>query len=63
MIVLGILIGLFIGECVGVVVMAVISVGRESEEEADRIDAEMTAAEIAMLYDEQEGNGDESENK
>lgn len=58
MIVLGILIGLFIGGCVGVVIMAVIAVGRESEEEADRIDAEMTAAEIAELYDEQEGADD-----
>lgn len=35
MIILGILIGLFIGGCVGVIVMAVISVGRESEEEAE----------------------------
>ena len=58
MIILGILIGLFIGGCVGVIIMAVISVGRESEEEADRIDAEMTAAEIAELYDEQEGADD-----
>ena len=59
MIILGILIGLFIGGCVGVIIMAVISVGRESEEEADRIDAEMTAAEIASLYDEQEGVDEE----
>lgn len=59
MIILGILIGLFIGGCVGVIIMAVISVGRESEEEADRIDAEMTAAEIAELYDEQEGVDEE----
>ena len=59
MIILGILIGLFIGTCIGVVIMAVLSIGRESEEEADRIDAEMTAAEIASLYDEQEGVDEE----
>ena len=60
MILLGILIGIFIGGCIGVMVMAVISVGRESEEEADRIDAEMTAAEIAELYDEQKGRTDDT---
>jgi hypothetical protein len=53
MIVLGILIGLFIGGCVGVIVMAVISAGRESEEEADGMDAGITPEEIEELYEPQ----------
>ena len=41
MIFIGLLIGLFIGGCVGVMIMAVISVAHESREEADRLDGEL----------------------
>ena len=40
MILLGIIIGIFIGSCAGVIIMAVISVAHESREEADRLDME-----------------------
>ena len=40
MILLGILIGIFIGGCFGVIIMAVVSVAHESREEADRLDME-----------------------
>ena len=38
MILLGILIGIFIGGCFGVIIMAVVAVAHESREEADRLD-------------------------
>ena len=41
MVILGILIGIFIGGCFGVCIMAVISVAHESREEADRLDMEV----------------------
>ena len=43
MILLGILIGIFIGGCFGVIIMAVVAVAHESREEADIIDAEAEA--------------------
>ena len=44
MILLGILIGIFIGGCFGVIIMAVVAVAHESREEAGRVDeqAEVT---------------------
>ena len=44
MVILGILIGIFIGSCAGVIIMAVVAVAHESREEADRVDeqAEVT---------------------
>ena len=41
MILLGILIGIFIGSCFGVIIMAVVAVAHESREEADRLDMEV----------------------
>ena len=41
MILLGILIGIFIGGCFGVIIMAVVAVAHESREEADRLDGEL----------------------
>lgn len=38
MIFIGLLIGLFIGGCFGVIIMAVVAVAHESREEADRLD-------------------------
>ena len=40
MILLDILIGIFIGGCFGVIIMAVVAVAHESREEADRLDME-----------------------
>ena len=41
MILLGILIGIFIGGCFGICIMAVISVAHESREEVDRMDEQV----------------------
>lgn len=41
MILLRILIGLFIGGCFGVIIMAIVAVAHESREEADRLDEQV----------------------
>lgn len=48
MILLGILIGIFIGSCAGVIIMAVVAVAHESREEADRMDEQAEQEDVCI---------------